>query len=126
MKIIFLIDDDIDDREIFQDALGYLGKDFVYLEAIDGQDALLKLKNNVSVPDVIFLDLNMPRMDGHEFLDEFIKVDRYKKIPVIIYSTSPSAFNSDLNVTNRITGSLKKQSSIQALRTELNRSLQIL
>ncbi|PSL48742.1 response regulator receiver domain-containing protein [Chitinophaga niastensis] len=84
---VLLIDDDIDDRMIFGEVLKELAPDIIYHEAINGEDALEKLDNHL-IPDLIFLDLNMPRVDGKQFLAEIQQMDHLKKIPVIIYTTS--------------------------------------
>ena len=55
------------------------------------EDALQHLKNDPhSLPDYIFLDLNMPRMNGREFLQELKRNYQLKEIPVVIYTTSSS------------------------------------
>ncbi|WP_038262164.1 response regulator [Zhouia amylolytica] len=58
----------------------------------NGEEALTNLKPIVlsgeSVPDVILLDLNMPIMDGWEFLDNFIKLEAKRKILIYIVSSS--------------------------------------
>jgi len=65
----FLIDDDIDDQEIFGMALRDLDKSIHCIFANDGIQALEKLSTETSfVPDYIFIDFNMPRMNGIEFL----------------------------------------------------------
>ena len=87
----FLVDDDEDDREIFIIALRDLGEQINCTLANDGMDALEKLRGTESLPDFIFLDLNMPRMDGKECISEIKKDRRLNRIPVVIYSTSSSA-----------------------------------
>ncbi|QJB33907.1 response regulator [Chitinophaga oryzae] len=84
---VLLIDDDIDDRMIFGDVLKELVPDIIYNEAINGEDALAKLEAGL-VPDLIFLDLNMPRVDGKQFLAELRQITHLRHIPVIIYTTS--------------------------------------
>lgn len=84
---VLLIDDDIDDRMIFGEVLKELAPDIIYHEAINGEDALIKLNNHL-IPDLIFLDLNMPRVDGKQFLAEIQQLGHLKHIPVIIYTTS--------------------------------------
>ena len=84
---VLLIDDDIDDRMIFGEVLKELAPDIIYHEATNGEDALSKLGGNM-IPDLIFLDLNMPRVDGKQFLAEVRHLEHLKNIPVIIYTTS--------------------------------------
>jgi CheY-like chemotaxis protein len=84
----FMVDDDIDDQEIFAIAIRESGFDVVCDFAKDGIDALTKLEEKEQVPDFIFLDLNMPRMNGIHCLIEIKKTERLSKVPVIIYSTS--------------------------------------
>lgn len=87
-KNILLIDDDDDDQEIFLSAVEELS-DSVHCVALSGAtDALQKLTAKVINPDLIFLDLNMPIMNGHQFLVEIKKNEELKNIPVIIFSTS--------------------------------------
>jgi CheY-like chemotaxis protein len=87
----FLVDDDEDDREIFIIALRDLGEHIHCVLASDGMDALEKLRATAELPDFIFLDLNMPRMDGKECITEIKKDKRLNDIPVVIYSTSSNA-----------------------------------
>ena len=57
--------------------------------ARNGQEGINKLESNeVPFPTLIFLDLNMPRIDGRKFLISIKKNTRFKSIPVVIYSTS--------------------------------------
>ncbi|SFN00086.1 Response regulator receiver domain-containing protein [Chitinophaga sp. YR627] len=87
--ICFLIDDDDDDQEIFALALGSIDTDIHCITANDGIEALNKLNiDSDFIPDFIFLDLNMVRMNGRECLTEIRKLPRLNETPVIIYSTS--------------------------------------
>jgi CheY-like chemotaxis protein len=83
-----LVDDDSDDSEIFSEALRDLDPSIHFIHAIDGFNALEILREKQPGPDLIFLDINMPRMDGWECLKELKKQDLYRNIPVIMYSTS--------------------------------------
>ena len=62
-------------------------------EAFD--DLALKLRLNLEVPDVILLDINMPIMDGWQFLDELVKIPYTKKIPIYIVSSSVDSRDID-------------------------------
>jgi CheY-like chemotaxis protein len=88
-KHFLIIDDDSDDREFFREALFQVFPTAECNEAIDGVDALQKLRmESRRLPDYIFLDLNMPRMDGKSLLLEVKKDCMFKHIPVFILSTS--------------------------------------
>src|ERR1700712_889169 len=87
--ICFLIDDDKDDQEIFMLALEDMNIQVSCFTANDGNEALLKFaQDETFLPDYIFLDLNMPRINGKQCLIEIKKIDHLKDVPVIIYSTS--------------------------------------
>lgn len=61
--------------------------------ARDGQEAINKLEVDLelnNLPDLILLDINLPKMNGHEVLEKLKKNDSFKHIPVIILSTSSS------------------------------------
>tara|TARA_R110000744_G_scaffold145866_1_gene258547 strand:- start:1589 stop:1987 length:399 start_codon:yes stop_codon:yes gene_type:complete len=87
--IIMIIDDDEDDRLFFKEALfSKMLEQTVCIEANDGVDALAKLNKVEQLPGFIFLDMNMPRMDGRECLKQLKQDEQLKHIPVIMYSTS--------------------------------------
>ena len=87
-KKILLVDDDEDDRMIFGDAVREINENLIYKEANNGLEALLHLQNRPSLPDMIFLDLNMPKMNGYECLSAIKKENKFRHIPVIIFTTS--------------------------------------
>ena|GEM_PF-130366 len=97
----FLIDDDEDDQEIFTLALGNVDEAIHCITANDGIEALhtLNLDNNF-IPDFIFLDLNMVRMNGLECLVEIRKIQRLQNTPIIIYSTSSE--EKDISATRQL------------------------
>jgi CheY-like chemotaxis protein len=96
-KIFFLVDDDSDDRELFKDALHDIDKSIIYHAAINGKQALELLNNSLAtVPDVIFLDINMPEMNGWECLKALKQSRTLKHIPVIMYSTSSQQRERDI------------------------------
>ncbi len=87
-KVIMLIDDDIDDRYLFTRAVNMQDPDIKCVTAEGGREALEMLNKMPQHPQAIFLDLNMPGMNGWEFLQQFKKHEHLKNIPVLIYSTS--------------------------------------
>lgn len=86
---VLLIDDDDEDRYFFREALQETDASIVCLEAEDGVEALTILRSEgIPLPDLIFLDLNMPRMDGRQCLIEIKNTEQLRHLPVIICTTS--------------------------------------
>lgn len=88
---IFYADDDAEDREIFCDVIQQLNLGIRVVLSKDGQEALEILNLQTPPPDFIFLDINMPRVNGIECLVKLKSDDRLKTVPVIIYSTTPDS-----------------------------------
>ena len=87
----FIIDDDIEDSDLLVEALALLKKNSQCYVASNGEEALKKLNANiVPAPDFIFLDLNMPRLNGIQFLVEIKESCAFRNIPIVIYTTSSS------------------------------------
>jgi CheY-like chemotaxis protein len=87
-KKILLIDDDEDDQEIFLTAVEELSATVECIAMSDASQALAQLASKDLEPEVIFIDLNMPVMNGQQFLIEIKKKEELRSIPVIIFSTS--------------------------------------
>lgn len=88
-KMILLIDDDSDDRVLFSEAISEVAPEAVCWTEADGRKALADLyDSSMQLPDVIFLDINMPRISGWECLDRIKSEDSTRDIPVIMFSTS--------------------------------------
>jgi|SRR3989337_3805075 len=87
-KHIFVADDDDQDRMLFQEVIKDLPS-LVYLTmASDGDEAVKILTQLDLLPDIVFLDLNMPFKNGFECLKEIKHSKKLQSIPVIIFSTS--------------------------------------
>jgi CheY-like chemotaxis protein len=85
------IDDDSDDRILFKQALKELDSDLRYIPVGDVDEALdylNRLNGSAFFPDVIFLDINMPRKNGWQCLAELKKSKTLSGIPVAMYSTT--------------------------------------
>lgn len=123
-KTCLLIDDDIDDQEIFALAMEKVSFSFECHIANNGFEALRKLEERAVLPDYIFLDLNMPRMNGKECLKELKRNPRFQDIPVVIYTTSSSL--SDINDTKKLGAKdfIIKPFSLDALTEKLNNFFQ--
>ncbi len=89
VKKILIVDDDGDDREMFGEALAEVAPDSICYSAPNARKALSELENrNIDIPDLIFLDINMPQMNGWQTLCQLKEAEPHKNIPVIMYSTS--------------------------------------
>lgn len=97
----FIVDDDIDDQELFIEAVNEVDSSIECLSASNCEEALDLLKNQkIPLPDMIFLDLNMPRLNGKQCLAELKRQSHLCHIPVIIYSTSSE--KRDIEETSRL------------------------
>ncbi len=95
--LITLADDDEDDRLFFTDAFEELKINTIVNTVNNGRELLNFLNHPETVlPNIIFLDLNMPILNGIECLKEIKRDDKFKDIAIAIYSTS----SSDQDVEN--------------------------
>lgn len=85
---ILLIDDDEDDQALFCEAVKLIAPGIQCDVASNGKDGLTLLETTSSLQGVVFLDINMPVLDGHETLKGIRTTPRLSALPVIIYSTS--------------------------------------
>ena len=123
MNKIFLIDDDEDDQLLFKQAIESINPMLQYDTAINGKIALDKLKSSTSLPDIIFLDLNMPVMNGLEFLIQIKKEDALSQIPVGIFTTSDVLRDRELTKEFGAQFFLTKPNDFQVLRKKLEQVL---
>ena len=98
---VLLADDDSDDRYFFEKVLSVLPIPTRLTTVADGEKLMTYLsENSEKLPDVLFLDLNMPRKNGSECLPEIKHNEKLKRLPVIIYSTSSPENVADLLYNN--------------------------
>jgi CheY-like chemotaxis protein len=88
---ILLADDDADDCIFFKEALEGLPLSTHFTAVTDGEQLMQFLTNETTkLPDVLFLDINMPRKSGLECLSEIKQNKKLKDLPVVMFSTSNS------------------------------------
>jgi CheY-like chemotaxis protein len=91
---ILLADDDEDDRLLFEEALKELPMNIKLTSVVNGTQLMERLtQQKTKVPDVLFLDLNMPGKNGFACLKEIKLNSRFERLPVFIFST---AFDEDM------------------------------
>ena len=119
-NIIMIVDDDEDDRELFCEAIDSIDLDLKCVHLENGEKALQYLQDDEKpMPDYIFLDLNMPKLNGKECLVAIKKIDHLKKVPIIIYSTSNHPSDREQTMKLGANGFINKQTEFNSLCREL-------
>jgi len=95
IRKFFLADDDQDDTELFEEALRNIDTHIELYRATNGKELINQLSTAPIHPEIIFLDINMPELDGWESLKTIKRDDRLKAIPVVMYSTSAAKIDGN-------------------------------
>lgn len=115
-----IVDDDDDDREFFCEAVDSIDPNIHCMNIENGETALHYLKDDSKImPDYIFLDLNMPRINGKECLIQIKKLNHLKQIPVIIYTTSNHPQELEQTLQLGASGIIHKHTKFDLLCNEL-------
>jgi CheY-like chemotaxis protein len=93
---VLLADDDVDDRFFFDKALECISIPTELIAVENGENLMTYLLKAEKLPDVLFLDINMPRKNGVECLSEIKAHPHLKRLPVIMYSTSLNETVADM------------------------------
>ena len=118
IKNIFLVKDDAGDQGFFIEALSTIQTANLCGLANNGKEALDRLKDSVVIPDIIFMDINMPLMNGVECLRALKNIPQISYIPVIMLSTAVEQAEFCCRLGAK--GYIKKPADITALQAELN------
>jgi CheY-like chemotaxis protein len=126
---ILVVDDDDADAMMIAEALDESGSDAVIRRVADGRQALDYLRRtsdypDATRPDLILLDLNMPRMDGRETLAEIKSDDDLKAIPVVVLTTSGATLDITSSYQHRANAYVTKPMDLdefEAAVREINR-----
>jgi CheY-like chemotaxis protein len=123
--LIFMIDDDTDDQEVFSQTMGKVVPLAKCEFADDGVHALQKLRSPDPsfLPDLIFIDINMPRMNGIECLAEIKKLTHLIDVPAYMYSTSDESFIVAKSLSAGAVGFVKKEVHPKELENRLQKIL---
>lgn len=124
---ILLADDDECDRLIFTDAFDEMIIKHI-VQTVDNGMQLIELltKKDAILPDIIFLDLNMPLKNGLECLKEIRNNDKFKEIMIAIYSTSGADKHIDETFMNGANVYLKKPNNFELLKKLLSKAIDTL
>ena len=123
---ILLADDDEDDRMFFKDAFEEIKLKTKVSTVKDGIELIKYLtRPNIILPNVLFLDLNMPLKNGMDCLKEIKTNDRFKDIAIAIYSTSASEEDIEHTFVNGANVYIKKPSDFKTLKKILSEVITI-
>lgn len=123
---ILLADDDYDDCLFFRSALEAIAIPTQLATVEDGAKLMGYLSSNVNqLPDIIFLDINMPRKNGIECLHEIKQNKKLKHLPIIMFSTSNSKDMIGLVFKSGVDVYVAKPSSISELKQVIFHALPI-
>ena len=109
-KTIFIVEDDEDLRIAIKEALSK--NSYKVLEAENGKAALKKLENTTEQPDLILLDLNMPVMNGFEFLEEY-RTNFSTEVPIVVITGADLTEEDKLYLSGEVTRILEKTPDTQ-------------
>ena len=124
VKKVLLIDDDRDDASLFKEALQEVNEKvaFDYFEGC--QEAIIKLNaEEYQLPDIIFLDINMPVVNGWYCLEEFKRSEKLASVPVYIYTTSSHKKEKERAIAMGATGFITKPMDYNELKNILREVL---
>lgn len=105
MEVLY-VDDDLDDLQLFREALEEIDPSIVCLMATTGQEALTLLRSGAS-PDLIFIDVVMPEMDGVTFLTKMRQIDPLCASKAVLMSVS--FYNMNEEIMKRLGASFIKK-----------------
>ena len=124
--IVFLAEDDEDDRWLFEQALADLKIKTELSMFKNGKEMMDYLKKADTItPHIVFLDLNMPIKNGMECLKEMKEDENLKKIPVAIYSTSSSEKDIENTFISGANIYINKPNNFSALKKVVEKVLQL-
>ena len=126
MLNIILTDDDEDDRLFFQEAIEDIAVQTKLQLFNNGQDLMTYLNESATnLPDLLFLDLNMPIKNGMECLKEIKADERFKDLIIAIYSTSSSESDIEDTFVNGANIYIKKPDSFKKLKKVVEKVLKV-
>ena len=121
---VLVIDDDSDDQRFLREAINDLFPNMECISINNGKDALKFIDENPPPPSYIFVDLNMPYLNGFEFLKEFKKERRNNQTSVFVYSTSSNPRDREKAKLLGADDYIVKFSNMHSLKTKLKDVIQ--
>jgi CheY-like chemotaxis protein len=117
---IMLVDDDSDDRDLFIEAVSFIHPLAEVVSKRDGEELMAYLAKSSKLPEVIFLDLNMPRKNGKECLKELRANKTFQTTPIIIFTTSLNPVDVQETFNQGASFFMRKPNSFEELKDTLH------
>ena len=120
-KSVLLVEDDNIDAMTVKRSLNDLGAKVSLARSTNGEEALAYLRDpNNEIPSIILLDLNMPKMNGMEFLKVVKNDEKLRQIPVIVFTTSKEEYDVlksfEMSIAGYIIKSFDYQQFLESMR----------
>jgi DNA-binding response OmpR family regulator len=110
---ILLIEDDTDDVDLLRDALDMNQVDCTIDVVTEGDRAMPYLKETHTLPDIIVMDLNLPKVHGREILSQIKANNNLSKIPLVVLTTSSAQDDLNFSRSMGVSQYLTKPNTIQ-------------
>ena len=118
LKVLFIEDDVIEVMKLKR-TISTLKLNHEIIETANGEEALINLDSSIDLPDIILMDLNMPKMNGLELLKKLRLNERYRFIPTVVLSTSNNRSDIlkcyDFGISGYITKPLKYEDYVRKI-----------
>ncbi len=119
--LVLYAEDDIEDYSLFLEVLEFIQPRVECVNVINGVEVLKFLDDCVLLPDYIFLDINMPAMDGKICLKAIKRDARFKNIPVVIYTTSRNRLDQEFCIELGVLAYVPKPNTISEAKAALQK-----
>jgi DNA-binding response OmpR family regulator len=115
MKIL-LIEDDLDDIELLEEAIQRFAGSYALKYITDGHHAMEYIREISDIPDIIILDVNLPKVDGKDIIREIKSSSRLNNIPLVVLTTSSSRFDMKFAQEYEVDKYLIKPTSVEQIK----------
>ncbi|TDT43720.1 response regulator receiver domain-containing protein [Maribacter spongiicola] len=120
---LFMAEDDLDDQQIFREAIASIEGNLKITMFSNGMDLLETLRTNPNTPDVIFLDLFMPKLNGEQTLEMIRSMNHLDETPIVIFSNEYNINRISELFENGANRYLHKPNSFNTLVNALKRTI---
>lgn len=122
---ILLVEDDTDDAELLRDALMENNIDFDMVVLTEGDKVMPYLAESGDHPDIIIMDLNLPKVHGRELLVMIRSSSTLERIPIVVFSTSSSPHDVNFAQDNGADKFITKPSTVNGFNSAVEMIISI-